>query len=217
MKTTTVLLVDDHSMIRFGLKSFLEDDNIKVVGEAKNGIEALNLLESIKPDVLVTDIMMPEMDGIELATQVAEKYPSLPVLALSMMNENHNIKKMLSAGAKGYVLKDCSQKELIEAIETVSKGKSYYTEEVTQIIMDGLLSKPKPKSRTVSDVSLTEREQEVLHMICKEKTNSEIADVLFISIRTVEAHKRNLIEKTGCKNVAGLVLYAVERNLFDDL
>jgi NarL family two-component system response regulator LiaR len=217
MKTTTVLLVDDHSMIRFGLKSFLEDDNIKVIGEAKNGIEALSILESIKPDVLVTDIMMPEMDGIELATQVAKKYPNLPILALSMMNESHNIKKMLSAGAKGYVLKDCSQKELIKAIDTVSKGKSYYTEEVTQIIMEGLLSKPKPKARTVTDISLTERELEVLHLICKEKTNSEIADVLFISTRTVEAHKRNLIEKTGCKNVAGLVLYAVERNLFDDL
>jgi len=217
MKKITVLLVDDHSMIRFGLKSFLEDDNMEVVGEAKNGVEALSLLESIKPDVLVTDIMMPEIDGIELATQVTKNYPSLPILALSMINENHHIKKMLNAGAKGYVLKDCSQKELIEAINTVSKGKSYYTEEVTQIIMDGLLSKPKRKERTVSDISITERELEVLNLICKEKTNTEIADVLFVSTRTVEAHKRNLIDKTGCKNVAGLVLYAIERNLFDDL
>lgn len=217
MKKITVLLVDDHSMIRFGLKSFLEDDNIEVLGEAKNGVEALSLLESIKPDVLVTDIMMPEMDGIELATQVTKNYPSLPILALSMMNENHNIKKMLNAGAKGYVLKDCTQKELIEAINTVSKGKSYYTEEVTQIIMDGLLSKPKRKERTVSDISITERELDVLNLICKEKTNPEIADILFVSTRTVEAHKRNLIDKTGCKNVAGLVLYAIERNLFDDL
>lgn len=217
MKKISVILVDDHSMIRFGLKSFLEDDDIEVIGEAKNGVEALNLLESIKPDVLVTDIMMPEMDGIELTAQVTKKYPSLPILALSMMNENHNIKKMMNAGAKGYALKDCSQKELILAIKTVYEGRSYYTDEVTQIIMESLHSKPKPKERTVTGVSLTERELEILHLICKEKTNPEIADELFISTRTVEAHKRNLIEKTGCKNIAGLVLYAVERNLFDDL
>ena len=190
MEKIKVLLVDDHSMIRFGLKSFLEDDNIQVIGEAKNGVDALSFLESNKPDVLVTDIMMPEMDGIELTTQVSKKYPDLPVLALSMMNENHNIKKMMTAGAKGYALKDCSQQELVMAIKTVYEGKSFYTDEVTQIIMESLQSKPTAKSRTVMDATLTEREIEVLHLICKEKTNPEIADELFISTRTVETHKR---------------------------
>ncbi|MBD0399938.1 response regulator transcription factor [Flammeovirga sp. EKP202] len=217
MSDIRIMLVDDHSMIRFGLKSFLEDDNIMVVAEAKNGNEALEQLAKVEVDVVVTDIMMPEMNGITLAQNITEQYPDINVLALTMMNEPQNIKRMLSAGAKGYILKDCTQEELIKAIQIVNKGETYYANDVTQIIMQGLGSKLKPKKRTVKDIALTERELEVLHLICKEKTNAEIAEELFITVRTVEAHKRNLIEKTGCKNVAGLVLYAIERNLFDDL
>lgn len=217
MSDIKIMLVDDHSMIRFGLKSFLEDDNIIVVAEAKNGNEALELLEEKEIDVLVTDIMMPEMDGIALTQKVTKIYPNIKVLALTMMNESQNIKRMLSAGAKGYLLKDCTQEELIKAINEVNAGNNFYSANVTQIIMQGLGSKPKPKKRTVQDIALTEREQEVLHLICKEKSNAEMAEELFITLRTVEAHKRNLLEKTGCKNVAGLVLYAIERSLFDDL
>ena len=212
-----IILVDDHSMIREGLRSFLEEDEITVVAEAKNGVDALEKLEQIEVDVVVSDIMMPEMDGIELAKQIREKYPNLHILALTMMNESYNIKKMLGAGALGYLLKDCTQDELIQAIKTVAQGKNYYSGEVTQIIMEGFGGKPKEKSRVVHEIALTDRELEILHLICKEKTNSEISEELFVSLRTVEAHKRNLLVKTGCKNVAGLVLYAVERNLFDDL
>lgn len=217
MSDIKIMLVDDHSMIRFGLKSFLEDGNITVVAEAKNGKEALELLKNNEIDVVVTDIMMPEMDGVELTQKVTELYPTINVLALTMMNESQNIKRMLSAGAKGYLLKDCKQEELIKAINEVNEGNNFYTPDVTQIIMQGLGTKPKPKKRTVQDIALTERELEVLHLICKEKSNAEIAEDLFITLRTVEAHKRNLLEKTGCKNVAGLVLYAIERSLFDDL
>jgi DNA-binding NarL/FixJ family response regulator len=204
-------------MIRHGLKTFLEEAEITVVDEAKNGIEALEKLENIGIDVLVTDIMMPDMDGIELTKQVSKKHPAINTIALTMMNEGYNIKKMLSAGAIGYLLKDCTQQELIDAIKTVASGKKYYTSAVTEIIMDGFGGKPEEKKRVVYEIPLSERELEVLHLICKEKTNPEIAEELLVSIRTIEAHKRNLIEKTGCKNVAGLVLYAIERNLFDDL
>ncbi|AZQ64314.1 response regulator transcription factor [Flammeovirga pectinis] len=217
MSDIKILLVDDHSMIRFGLKSFLEDDAIVVAAEAKNGVEALELLKEIEVDVVVTDIMMPEMDGIVLTQKITQEYPDSKVLALTMMNESQNIKRMLNAGAKGYLLKDCTQEELINAIKMVNNGGSFYSNDVTQIIMQGLGTKPKQKKRTVKDIALTERELEVLHLICKEKTNAEIAEELFITLRTVEAHKRNLLEKTGCKNVAGLVLYAIERSLFDDL
>ncbi|TLX78253.1 response regulator transcription factor [Labilibacter sediminis] len=212
-----ILLTDDHLMIRQGLKSFLDQDNFLVVGEAGNGIEALEFLKNNKVDVLVTDIMMPEMDGIALTRQVSERYSEVKILALTMMNENYNIKKMLSAGALGYILKDCTQDELRMAIESVANSKKYYSQDVTEIIMEGLSGKPAPKERLVAEIPLTKREKEILHLICKEKSNQEIADELFISNRTVEAHKRNLLEKTGCKNIAGLVLYSVERNLFDDL
>ncbi|MCT4588933.1 MAG: response regulator transcription factor [Carboxylicivirga sp.] len=217
MGAIKILLADDHSMIRQGLKAFLDKDKFAVLAEAKNGKEALDLLKDNDVDVLVTDIMMPEMDGIELCKQVSAAYPQINILALTMMNENYNIKKMLGAGAKGYILKDCTQDELRTAIETVHQGKNYYSQEVTDIIMEGLSAQPAPKQRLVNEIPLTKRETEILHLICKEKSNVEIADELFISNRTVEAHKRNLLDKTGCKNIAGLVLYAVERKLFDDL
>ncbi|UCE92991.1 MAG: response regulator transcription factor [Flavobacteriaceae bacterium] len=217
MNEIRVILVDDHSMIRFGLRSFLEGDRIVVVAEAKNGNEALEILKKEEIDVLVTDIMMPVMDGIELTKQVAEKYPNTQILAHTMMNDSQNIKRMLNAGANGYILKDSTQEELIRAIHTVSRGENYYPGDVTQIIMDGFGSKPKPKKRTFAEIALTDRELQVLHLICKEKSNTEMAEELFVSVRTIEAHKRNLIEKTGCRNVAGLVLYAIEQNLFDDL
>lgn len=217
MSNIRILLVDDHSMIRQGLRSFLEEADISVVAEAKNGVEALEKLESIDIDVLVTDIMMPEMDGIELVKQVKSKYPDLHVLALTMMNESYNIKKMLSAGALGYLLKDCTQDELIQAIKRVAEGKKSYSQEVTDIVMEGFGTKPKMKNRVVSELPLTEREKEILVLICQEKTNPEISEELFVSVRTIESHKRNLLEKTGCKNVAGLVLYAIERGIFKDI
>jgi len=215
--TIKIILVDDHSMIRQGLKAFLDKDGFEVIAEANNGIEALELLKNHEVDVLVTDIMMPEMDGIELCKAATKAYPDINVLALTMMNENYNIKKMLAAGAKGYILKDCTQEELRTAIETVSQAKTYYSQEVTSIIMEGISGQPTPKKRLVTELPLTNRETDILHLICKEKSNQEIADELFISNRTVEAHKRNLLEKTGCKNIAGLVLYAIERKLFSDL
>jgi len=215
--TIKIILVDDHSMIRQGLKAFLDNGDFEVIAEANNGIEALELLKNNEVDVLVTDIMMPEMDGIELCKTATKVYPEINVLALTMMNENYNIKKMLAAGAKGYILKDCTQEELCTAIETVNQAKTYYSQEVTSIIMEGLSGQPTPKKRLVTEIPLTKRETDILHLICKEKTNPEIAEELFISNRTVEAHKRNLLDKTGCKNIAGLVLYAIERKLFNDL
>ncbi|KXX71383.1 response regulator transcription factor [Flammeovirga sp. SJP92] len=212
-----LILVDDHIMIREGLKSFLHQDQFLIVGEANNGQEALELLKENEVNVVVTDIMMPEMDGIELSKAITREYPDVQVLALTMMNENYNIKKMLSAGAKGYVLKDCTQDDLRNAIKTVAQGKPFYSSEVTNIIMEGLSSIPSSKKRVSSEIPLTGREKEILHLICKEYSNQEIANELFISTRTVETHKRNLLEKTGVKNVAGLVLYAIERKLFDDL
>ncbi|TRX66169.1 response regulator transcription factor [Carboxylicivirga sp. M1479] len=217
MKTIKIVLVDDHAMVRKGLKAFLDADVFEVVGEASNGKEALDLLADVTIDVLVTDMMMPEMNGIDLCKEVSKLYPAINILALTMMNEPYNIKKMLGAGAKGYILKDCTEEEMQTAIQTVSTGSTYYSQEVTGIIMEGLTAQPTPKKRLVTEIPLTKRENEILHLICKEKSNQEIADELFISNRTVEAHKRNLLDKTGCKNIAGLVLFAVERKLFDDL
>jgi DNA-binding NarL/FixJ family response regulator len=211
---TKILLVDDHRLIREGIEAYLENDNrYEVVGDAAHGIEAMEILEKIDVDLILTDISMPHMDGIELAKNVNKKYPEIKVVALTMFNDNLNIKKILNSGATGYVLKNCSADELKKAINMVMEGQNYYSPEVTETIMNAL----NKRRSSELDVPLTEREKEVLKLIVKEYTNQEIADELFISLRTVDAHKRNLLEKTGAKNIAGLVVYAINNNLIDEI
>ncbi len=215
---TQILLVDDHKMIREGIKTFLEDnDKVEIAGEAKNGVEALQLYESKPIDVVITDILMPVMDGIELTKKIIELDKDARVLALTMLNESQHIKQMMKSGALGYLLKNCTEDQLAEALKSVTAGNKYYSPEVTDILMNADNPNIKPKSRLSLEIPLTNREKEVLHLICKEYSNKEISDELFIGMRTVDAHKRNLLEKTGCKNVAGLVVFAIERQLFEDI
>lgn len=213
------MLVDDHKMIREGIKTYLaEDPKYDIVGEAKNGIDCLKQLENLEVDLILTDLHMPEMDGIELAREVKEKHPDIKLIALTMMGESQHIKQMLAEGALGYLLKNCGETEVKLAIQNVMMGGTYYSPEVTNIIMNNIRKvKPKSGSNVAMEMPLTDREKEVLKLILKEYTNQEIADELFISVRTVDAHKRNLLDKTGSKNVAGLVIYAIDRQLFDDL
>ncbi len=216
MGTITLLLIDDHQMVREGLKSIFDNDpTFKVIGEGSNGVEGLNFLKNNDVDVILTDINMPVMDGVEFVKALKKKSTKQLVIALSMLGEGQHIKQMLKAGANGYLLKNCGTDELKRAVERVFQGESYFSPEVTEIIMQDLSGKKAGK--VVLDVPLSKREIDVLHLITKEYTNHEIADELFISSRTVDAHKRNLLDKTGSKNIAGLVLYAVEKRLFNDL
>jgi len=214
-----ILLVDDHKLIRDALKSYMEGDKeFEVVDEAENGQEALLLLKTIKVDVVMLDISMPVMDGIACAEEIKNLYPEINVLALSMMNDNQFIKQMLAAGALGYILKNSGEEEIKKALRAVYSGETYYSADVAETVMQNMIKGGiKRNNKLVVDLPLTSRESEVLHLIIKEYTNQEIADELFISPRTVDAHKRNLLEKTGAKNIAGLVLYAIEKNLFEDL
>lgn len=214
-----ILLVDDHKLIRDAIRSYMDDDSeFEVVDEAGNGQEALILLKSVSIDVVLLDISMPVMDGIECAQEISTRYPEVKILALSMMNDNQFIKKMLAAGASGYILKNSGEAEIKKAITAVYNGETYFSAEVNETVMQNMLKGGiKRNSKLVVDLPLTSREKEVLYLIIKECSNQEIADKLFISPRTVDAHKRNLLEKTGSKNTAGLVLYAIEKNLFDDL
>lgn len=214
-----ILLVDDHKLIRDALNSYFDgDDEFDVVDEAGNGQEALILLKTIKVDVVMLDISMPVMDGIVCAKEIRNLYPDIKVLALSMMNDNQFIKQMLATGALGYILKNSGEEEIKKALRKVYAGESYYSAEVAETVMQNMMKGGiKRSNKLVVDLPLTSREEEVLHLIIKEYSNQEIADELFISPRTVDAHKRNLLEKTGSKNIAGLVLYAIEKNLFEDL
>ncbi len=212
-----IMLVDDHKLIRDGVKSYLlRNENYQIVAEAVNGEKALELLESIPVDLIIMDINMQVMDGITCTREVLRLYPEKKVLALTMLKENQHIKQMLSAGAAGYLLKNCEEEELHTAINSIVNLGSYYSPQVTKTIMRNL-SGNKPKVVQSDQIPLTDREKEVLHLILKEYSNKEIASTLFISPRTVDAHKRNLLEKSGSRNTAGLVLYAINNQLFDDL
>lgn len=208
-----ILLVDDHEIIRDAIRAyFSENDEMELAAEASNGAEALQLMEKTTYDLILTDINMPVMDGLELMKNISQQYPEQNVLVLSMFSENIQIKQMIEYGANGYVLKNVSKNDLFTAIRDITSGKDYYSKEVYDVLIKSM-AKRAPKQRLTMDATLSEREKEVLVLITQELSNQEIADKLFISIRTVETHKRNLLEKTGCKNVAGLVMYAVEREL----
>lgn len=209
----TLLLVDDHQIIRDGIRFYFEGDKEFVIkDEAENGLEALELLKDNEYDIILTDINMPQMDGVEFMKSLKENYPDQKILVLSMYNEAGYINKMIALGANGYVLKKSDKNELVDAIKKVLDGQDHYSDEVYKTIIGNIAGR-KPKERLTLEADLSEREKEVLVLITNEYSNQEIADKLFISIRTVETHKRNLLEKTGCKNIAGLVMYAVERNL----
>ncbi len=212
-------MVDDHKMIRDALISYIDtDDRFEVVGQANHGEEALQRIkENPNFDVLLTDIVMPRMDGIELVKNLKEINYGFKIAALTMLGETQHIKKMLNYGINGYILKSADQPEILRALEEVHNGNTYYSPQVTSTIMDHLRGEKSRSNPMALEVPLTRREKEVLHLIVKEYSNQEIADELFISIRTVEAHKRNLLEKTGHKNVAGLAIWAVDKGLFDDI
>lgn len=218
MSKIKIFLVDDHKMIRDAIISYLEfDERFEIAGQANHGGEALKCINANgNIDVLITDIAMPQMDGIELVKNLKGLGSDLKILVLSMLGETQHIKKMLNYGVNGYVLKSADQSELIEAIIKVNNGETYYSGQVMGAIMDNLRG-AKTQYNSSVEVPLTPREKEVLHLVCKQYTNQEMADELFISIRTVEAHKRNLLEKTAHKNMAGLALWAAEKRFFEDI
>lgn len=211
-KLIRVILTDDHNIIREGLRSLLEDDEeTEVVGEASNGKELLALLEHTPADVVLLDINMPVMDGYEAAKQVTERFPDTKVLALSMLNSEPFVQKMMENGASGYILKNTGKAELRSAIKLVAEGSQFMCADLAIRFLH--------KSSAPEDVSdkpnrggnvLSKRELEVLGLIAEGFTNAEIADKLFTSKRTIETHRQNILEKTNAKNTANLVKYAIQ-------
>lgn len=213
-----ILLVDDHKLVRDGIRAqLISNPKFQIIGEASDGQEALDKLDHIQVDLVIMDINMVGMNGITCTEHIIKLYPHTKVLALTMLSENQYIKQMLKAGASGYLLKNCEEEELKKAIETISTGGTYYSPDVTRIIMTNLSgSKIANNKNQGIQIPLTIREKEILRLILEEYSNKEIAKHLFISQRTVDAHKRNLLEKTGAKNIAGLVLFAINNHIFED-
>jgi two-component system response regulator NreC len=206
-----VFLVEDHEIVRQGIKALLEGEpDIIVTGEAPNGIEMLKKLESGQPDVLLMDMNMPEMSGVECTTEVKKRYPGVKVLILSMHDHESYLVDMIYAGADGYILKNSSREELLFAIRKVANEGVYISSEFAL----NMLAKHKRDTRKASPpVMLSDREMDVLVLIAEGHTNTEIADKLFTSVRTIETRRKNLLDKTGTTNTATLIRYAVVNGL----
>ncbi len=200
MMVTKVFIVDDHYMVIEGIRSLLQNEkNIEWAGHASNAASCLAYLHQQQPDVILMDINLPDKSGIDLCKEVKEKYPSVFIIGLSTFNQLSFIQKMIDNGASGYVLKNATQQELMEAIETVATGKTYLSFEVSQTL----------RNTNNSTVVLTRREKEVLNLIAEGMTNNEIAKKLFISSTTVDTHRKNLLEKLNARNTAALIKLSI--------
>ncbi len=212
MEKVKILLADDHAMLRKSLKSLLERVSaFEIVGEASNGVEAVKLSEELIPDVIVMDIGMPELNGIEAMKRILSKNPDIRVIILTMYSNEEYITQIFSAKAYGYLIKDSAPDELIEAIRAVSAGKKYISPKLSTLVVDGYINKVEATQDPLDE--LTSRETEILQLIGEGHTNQEIADKLFISIKTVEGHRTNLANKLDLHSKTDLIHYAIRRGI----
>jgi DNA-binding NarL/FixJ family response regulator len=212
MEKIRIALADDHQLFRNGLKILLGAfPEFEVIAEASNGKELLKQLLHATADIVLMDISMPEMDGIQATAAISAQYPGSKVIALSMYGEEEYYYSIVDAGAKGFILKDSDINEVKEAIETVHKGGNYFSQE----LLYHVIRKMKSREQETKSSSLSKREKEILLKICEGLSNHEIAETLFISKRTVDKHRANLLSKTNSKNTASLILYAIKNRLIE--
>ncbi len=213
---TKVLIADDHQLIIDGVKALLAgQETIEVVGEAHNGEEVIRFINEIDLDLIIMDVEMPRMDGIETCRLLSEKHPDKKVLILTQHNDADFIRSLAASGAQGYILKNTGKKELISAIDDIMNGQTHYGRDVVNALVTGIRNPKKVIKKEELAPDLTSRELEVLRLIAQEYTAFEIAEQLFISQHTVDTHRKNLLSKVGVKNTAGLVRHAVKSGLVD--
>lgn len=216
-----IALVDDHSLFRNGLRMLLAAHaNFEVIADVGSGQEFLDILTDKSPDVVFMDYSMPEMNGAETTRQALAKMPELKVITLSMFGDNAYYSDMVESGAKGFLLKDSPFNEVVEAVETVYEGGTYFSESLLKSFSESLHRAPAYIGESVhSEIAeadrLSEREEEILVAICRGLSTQEIADALYISKRTVDKHRANILEKSGCKNTASLVVYAIKHGIVE--
>lgn len=213
MDKINILIADDHQIVIDGIQLMLSTEpDLECIAHANNGLEVLEKLKHLKIDLIILDINMPELNGVEACKKIKADFPEVKILALSMLKEASLIKLMLKNGANGYLLKNAGKDEVLEAIRSIHSGKKHYSPEVSEIIMASLSGETRKKESSPFP-QLSRREKQVLKLIVEEFTTSEIAEKLFISFGTVETHRRNLLLKLGARNTAGLVRTALEYEL----
>jgi len=214
MRRIRILIADDHKLMRSGLRLLIEQQSdLSVVGEASDGREAVSLAKSLRPDVAVVDISMPNLNGIEAAHQITQDQPETGVIILSMHPDESYVLRALKAGAKGYLLKDSAESDLILAVRAVGGGKSFFSPAVSKVLLDDYVRKLKRSGVEDAYDLLTSREREILQLVAEGKSNKEVANLLNLSVYTVETHRSNVMQKLHLKGVPELTLYAVRKGL----
>ena len=213
MSVTKLAIIDDHEVIINGLRAMLSGHpDLQIIYSANSGADLLSLLKQNQPDVLLMDIQMPEMSGVELCKLVHKQYPQVKIIAFSSFDDSHYVKQIMRNGASGYLLKNADQQSIVSAIQQVVTGNEVIDETIKKILVGESITGHR---RSIFDIPLTKREREILKLIAGELTNQEIADRLFISLRTVETHRFNLTQKLAAKNTASLVKEAMKRGLVE--
>ncbi len=215
IKTIKVIIADDHALFRAGVKTALSvKKDVELIAEADNGMQLLNLLKHLEPDVVLLDIQMPIMDGITTLPEIRKLYPHIKVIILSMHNDHSMISKLMEIGANSYLTKNSDSETIYNAIKTCYEQEFFFNELTNKALLAGLRTR-RAETGSVQEVNLTEKELTILKLMCEEKTTKEIADLVEISPRTVEAIRDKLKTKTGAKSMAGLVMYAVKNGIIE--
>ncbi len=210
---TRILLADDHAIVRDGLKSMLEDEeDLQVIAEAEDGRQAVSMAHEIKPDVVIMDVAMPDLNGVEATRQIVSDKLGVKVIALSMHSETRFISRMLQAGARGYLLKDCAFNELARAIRAVLEGQIYLSPQITGVVVEDYLQHLGGKAQEPPEL-LTARQREVLQLMAEGYSTKQIAESLHVSVKTVETHRQHIMEKVDVHSVAELTKYAIREGL----
>ena len=214
MSTVRVLVADDHTIIRSGLRHLLErESDIEVAGEAADGREALELAEQLRPHVVLLDITMPKLNGIEVSRQLAAKLPKISIIILSMHSDESYVLKSLKAGARGYLLKDSAESDIINAVRAVSQGKAYFSPEISRMLVEDYVRQLRQRGVDDSYELLSTREREIFQLLAEGHSNKEISTMLNLSPHTVETHRGNIFEKLNLHSLPELILYAVRKGV----
>jgi DNA-binding NarL/FixJ family response regulator len=218
MEKIRIMFADDHAIVRDGLRSlFKSDPQFVIVGEASDGAEAVKLIDKHKPDVAVLDISMPNVNGVEATRIIKKDYPGTKILILTIHETEEYMQEMILAGADGYVLKNAEKKEIFDAVRTVAAGSTFFSQNVSKILLDGLVKRTRNREPFPNDGEnrLTNREIEILRLIAEGLTSKQIADKLFLSVTTVNSHRTNIMKKLNIHETVGLVKYAIQKKFIE--